>query len=1164
MHQSVPSAIRPFRSPPPLDDLWRQANFNPNPAQEAAIRHIDGPLYLPAGPGSGKTRVLLWRTLNLIVYHGISPADIFLSTFTEKAAHQLREGLQGYLAMASNETGQAYDLSPMYIGTVHSLCGRMLTDRRFSQGRQRTRPPRLMDDLDQYFYLFGSRRWQSIATAAGLDSASAVAVLNSLFERPASISRHYAITNGRALFGRLAEEVIDPREALSRLNGNSDQWASFMVDHKIDPAQLSDALRLCHEYRRSLSNGPAPVTDFSLIQSAAFDTIATHPDGGRVFRHIIIDEYQDTNTIQEQIFFALAAGHGNICVVGDDDQALYRFRGATVENFVRFPERCVARIGREPRQIPLVTNYRSRSPIVDFYKAFVSRADWSNQRLGGAYRVDKDIRAHRLDDSPAVVVGNRVPVEDAFAEIAGLVRRLLDEGIVEDPNQIAFLFTYLSGNAKVQKMKAALEAAGLLVYAPRAGRFLEVEEAVALFGLLAIVFGRPPRRDEMPGSSYREFHDWIDRAEAVAGELVAGDPLLARFIEERRRELDAITADYAALSAVVLANDWDTAAVYDPIVMRPALATAPDLSLRARRLIESRWFERIAARRAAEGDPFTLSYALARATAVDWSVLDLFHQLCGFEHFRQMIDLAERGGDEGPICNLGLISRHLTRFMDLYARSIITASGLSDDRLSNNLFTNFLYALFRLGESEFENTEDLFPRGRIPFLTIHQAKGLEFPVVVLPGLYKQPRKPQRNELLIAPFVGRDDGEPLERMNEFDMMRMFYVALSRAENLLVLANPKSQSVSPPFKRAIDSLPRIDELELSSLPRVTLNDHSGLPRTYSYTADFLTYGKCPRQYMIFRRYGLEPSRSQTMFFGTLVHRTLEDLHNHLIARRTAGQLESESDSQLETLIREAFDANYDMMRAEEGRPIAPEARETALQHVRLYWRLMRDVAENVTDTEVKLSLPNQTSPGRRSFTIQGVVDIVRDGDRTMMYDIKTHDAAYVRGNKAVYADQLNVYAHIWHKLRGRPLDGCAVIATSYPDSVKRALAAEDETELDAALAQWKPLVDIPFDLSQVDRTIDRFGHVVDDIEARRFAPPPVTRLAEVIEDGETFATRVCRNCDARYSCAAYRQYAADGRLGPSADFFRLYTDERDQEVWLTNGLAAKPWVELTEVD
>ena len=103
-----------------IEALWSKVNFKPNESQERAIKHTNGALYLTAGPGSGKTRVLLWRTLNLIVFHNIKPDEIMFATFTEKAAHQLKEGLQSLLGLASNHTGKQYDLASMYIGTVHS------------------------------------------------------------------------------------------------------------------------------------------------------------------------------------------------------------------------------------------------------------------------------------------------------------------------------------------------------------------------------------------------------------------------------------------------------------------------------------------------------------------------------------------------------------------------------------------------------------------------------------------------------------------------------------------------------------------------------------------------------------------------------------------------------------------------------------------------------------------------------------------------------------------------------------------------------------------------------------------------------------------------------------------------------------------------------------
>lgn len=862
-----------------LKQLWREQSFKPNKNQEKAILQIDGPLYLPAGPGSGKTRVLLWRTLNLIVFHGVKPEEIFLSTFTEKAALQLKEGLRALLGMVTSLTNTPYDLSKMYVGTVHSLCQKLIADRRFHPQRERGKIPIILDELGQYFHLSNRRRWQEFTQAAGLGETPEQQI-NSLFTENGkpSASRFVALTNCLALFNRLSEECQDP------------QWAK----RQTDDATLQALLEMYDCYRRSLASNIVPQTDLSLLQQNAYLALSDFEGATHVFKHVILDEYQDTNTVQELIFFHLAAGSKNICVVGDDDQALYRFRGATVENFVEFPQRCVERFGIAPRIIPLTTNYRSRKSIVDFYTKFMTLCDWRKPgHPARSFRVaDKEIRAHSTDAGAAVVATTPAKPEEACQEIAGLVRRLLQEGKVQNENQIAFLYPSLKFKGKmtdqVRRMKEALEAEGLKVYAPRAGRFLEVEEAIACFGLYLHIFGKPAR-GQFSGSDYQQYHDWIEAAHNRAEELLGEDAHLAAFVKHRREEIRQVVQDYQALSRVVKREQWDLQAPYEIERMKRPLYQALGLSERARRTLSSQFFEKIIHKRAAEGQAFTLKYILNRAAALDWNVLDLFYQLCGFEHFKAMFDLAERGRDEGPICNLALISKYLSRFNDEYV-SILTAELLEKDGFERLFFRFYLYALFRRGESEYEDADDPFPKGRIPFITIHQSKGLEFPVVVLANPRKDNRGPQAVEKLVHPFLNRQ-GEPLDRIAEFDAMRMFYVALSRAKNLLVIAHFKGQGqrMNAPFKELLDDdFPRIADLDLKTLPVAQLDDVE-LPKNYSYTGDFLLYLQCPRQYMVYRKYGFAPSRSLTMMFGNLVHRTLDDLHQFLISLKNSKMTE-----------------------------------------------------------------------------------------------------------------------------------------------------------------------------------------------------------------------------------------------------------------------------------
>jgi len=852
-----------------IGDLWNQIQpkpFTPNENQEKAILHTDGPLFLTAGPGSGKTRVLLWRTLNLIVFHGVQPEEIFLSTFTEKAARQLQEGLRALLGLVTNLTGVPYDISRMYVGTVHSLCQQLIVDRRFCQDILRPIRPSLMDSLDQYFYLSDRRFWDHSVASVGMEEGANSAI-NTFFNGKDSQSRHTAVNSCISLFNRFSEECLEPDEILERTE---------------DPT-LQALIRLYGCYKQSLGlEGKTPRVDFSLIQQRALQTLEQCPDSGTVFKHIIVDEYQDTNAIQEKLFFKLAAGYKNICVVGDDDQALYRFRGATVENFVQFPKRVRTHLQTEAQTIPLNINYRSRKQIVDFYTRFIGYSNWQRADGSGYYRiVEKNIQSHSTDSHPSVIASSPGKPDVVVEEIAGLVKRLLDEKKVADPNQIAFLFPSLK-SSQVTRMKEALEAKGLQVYAPRAGRFLEVEESRAVFGIVLKVFGRPEPGD-FGGSDYTNYQAWLDECLDKAQAYLGADLNLATYIGDCQDEIETVLSDFQVLSRAAEKQGWELDQPYNPLVMEQTLASSFGLSEKARKSITNRAMHRLAKQRLVEDTPFKLSYILNRATSLDWSILDLFYRICAFHPFRHWFDLAEQGKDEGPICNLAQITQYFARFIDNNS-PVLTARFLKDNRFLNTFFMRFIYSLYRLGESEHENAEDPFPKGRIPFLTVHQSKGLEFPVVVL-GNPRKDAKIQGIEQIVRPLIDRE-GEPLDRMAEFDVMRMFYVALSRAENLLVLAHFKSQGnfVSEPFKTMLNqaNFPRVGQFDVSTMPAAHTKEED-IARSYSYTSDYLLYQKCPRQYMMFRKYGFAASRSQTQMFGNVVHQTLEDLHRLLITRK-----------------------------------------------------------------------------------------------------------------------------------------------------------------------------------------------------------------------------------------------------------------------------------------
>jgi DNA helicase-2/ATP-dependent DNA helicase PcrA len=860
-----------------LEYYWKLKGFTPNPKQEEAIQYTEGPLFLTAGPGSGKTSVILWRTLNLIVFHKVDPKKIFLATFTEKAAHQLKEGLMSLLGMVTNETGVPYDISGMALGTVHSNCQDILADRdrRFSLEHERSRPPILWDSLKQYFMIYRRGYWRELLQAGGYltseniekDEELAQREINSYLGGFDSYSRHNAVTNIINLFNRFSEENIDP------------------VSVKTKNEVLEKILKMYDYYSKSHLKDKIKTVDFSLLQQRAFNKLKAFDGSKDAFEYIIVDEYQDTNSIQEQLYFELAKKCKNICVVGDDDQALYRFRGATVENLVEFESRCEEYINLRPYRIDLDTNYRSKKNIVSFYTSFIEQTNWKKNDGKGHYRIaDKKIKAHNDEDFPAIVTTTKKSKNEVTKEIAKFIKKLKHEGKIEDYNQVAFLYPSLSykgdKNGTVREFEEALNEEGIEVFAPRAGRFLDLQEVKEVFGLIFSILGRPSHQGGA-SQGLQSFRNWQLVCLHEADKLIGEDKFLAEYIQDRKNELQKINEDYEALMKVINRKKWNINKPVELNMMRD-LATASGLSNKSKQVLQKRAFLELIKKRQQAKEPVSLKYVLNRVTSVDWSVLDLFYHLNGFKHFQRMYGLAEDGTDEGPICNLGMITQYLARFMEEYS-PLITAGFLQDNKFVNTFVGSYLYAIYRLGESEYEDADDPFPKGRVPFLTIHQSKGLEFPYVVLSNLNKRERQADLKEVIIRELT-KKEGEPLDKISHFDNMRMFYVALSRAKLMTILPSFKRQQRSEAFKKMLDSTeyPIIDELNWKEIQKVALEEED-LGKNYSYTSDYLNYQQCPRKYMIFKKYGFIPSRSQTMFFGSLVHQTIEDLHHLLIANR-----------------------------------------------------------------------------------------------------------------------------------------------------------------------------------------------------------------------------------------------------------------------------------------
>lgn len=428
---------------------------NANDGQRKAISAAEGPVLITAGPGTGKTYTLVQRTIYLIEECNVKPESIFVATFTEKAAKELITRITNELS----NRGIAANINEMYIGTFHSLCLRILKEH-LEYTRLR-RNYRLLDAFDQQYMVFQNiHRFRSIPQIE-------IALPNGGAWKQAAAVCNYV--------NNLSEELVTPEE--------------LMADADQSIAALG---RMLKEYRDILAEGN--LMDFSSIQIEAYHLLRENAEILDELRsqitHLMVDEYQDTNFIQEQLVFLLAGDRKNICVVGDDDQGLYRFRGATIRNILEFPQKFA---DGECRIIPLVVNYRSNSDIVDFYNRWMATTDGAKFKFSwDNFRYTKQIEPHEktLLHSPAVVkLASDNDPDEWHEKILNFINDLKDSGKLTDYNQIAFLFQSVK-HPRVTALARFLEQNHINVYSPRSDMFFQRDEIRLALGCLMLMFPR--------------------------------------------------------------------------------------------------------------------------------------------------------------------------------------------------------------------------------------------------------------------------------------------------------------------------------------------------------------------------------------------------------------------------------------------------------------------------------------------------------------------------------------------------------------------------------------------------------------------------------------------------------------------------------------------------
>ncbi len=609
-----------------------------NSEQLEAVLHGEGPLLVVAGAGSGKTRVLTHRIAHLVGRRGVPSSGICAITFTNKAAGEMRSRVESLLGAGTRG---------MWLSTFHSACVRIL--RAYGDRIGYRSSFTIYDDSDQ------RRLISHLLTECNLDPKRLP---------PRTVQGIISAAKG---------ELVSAREMEERADGGLDR-------------EVARVYRIYQE--RCLA---ANALDFDDLIMATVKLLRSDPEVlghyQERFHHLLVDEYQDTNHAQNELVLLLGKARGNVCVVGDSDQSIYRFRGADIRNILEFerafPDATVIRLER---------NYRSTPVILDAANALIAN---------NARRVPKDLWTEQPGGVP-IRLYRAEDEKDEAAWVAAELRRLVrDEGLAYDQAAV-----FYRTHAQSRALEEAFVVQGVPYQVVGGLRFYDRREVKDVLAYLRVL---------------------VNMDDEVS---------LRRVLNVPRRGIGDSTLE--RLSSYALAEGKSLGA---------ALGLARDAGV---------------AKRASEaiGKFLDLLEELRRVLEAGTSPRDLVEQVVVRSGYREATE-AEGGIEaEGRLENLVELSGVAAQFEDL------------DEFLSS------VSLMGAIDEAEMAGPVKQAERG-VSLMTLHTAKGLEYPVVFLVGL----------EDGVFPHVrALDDRDELE-----EERRLAYVGITRARQRLYLVHAWSRVV-----------------------------------------------------------------------------------------------------------------------------------------------------------------------------------------------------------------------------------------------------------------------------------------------------------------------------------------------------------------------------------
>jgi DNA helicase II / ATP-dependent DNA helicase PcrA len=842
--------------------------------QSMAISHAHGNLQLIACAGSGKTEVVARRVATLLK-NGASPGSVIAFTFTDKAAGELKDRI---VTRCRELLGDVVGLAEMYVGTIHAFCLDLL-----------------MTEVHEVLKFN---------------------VLNEV-QQTLFIDRHSkesGLTTCRDLKGNTLKRYLDTRHYLSALNTLREDEADQALLKKTSlPSALSTYRDLLNKKR---------YLDYSEILTRALVELRTNTSlrkhlSQRV-RYLIVDEYQDVNPIQEAVIKELHALGAEVCVVGDDDQTIYQWRGSEVENILSFERRYT-----NVTQVRLEDNFRSSEGVIETARVFIEQ---------NVARLSKKMKAAKTQDfEPGDICALQFDDSEAEAEYIAETARSLHGVAFKEPTE---------NDPAHHRGLAWSDMAILLRSVSR--NAAPITAALARKGIRHVVVG---------------MNTLFETAEAQAA-----------------RELFYLLGGSSGTTRKSVLDAWKAAAL-----------GISDADLQ---------------RAVAEAEAAKFAMENPRERYGFYSIQRSFARFVETAGVREEKVPDDRG--EIVFYNLGKFSQLISDFETIHYHS--------QPKEKYKSFGDFLQY----------HAKDAYPEGwqsnqyanpdAVRIMTVHQAKGMQWPVVFVPALIKNrfpsPAMGGRPQGHIMPAAGSSNQDRYRGSIE-DERRLFYVAMTRSQKFLhltyapVAGNQRFQQVSE-FLIDIYASKFVKRRapDYTSRRRLSPEPRRGITNVVFSFSDLKYFFECPYQFKLRILYGFNAPIHEALGYGRSLHNALAEVHRRALDADFVSPTDAKILTERHLHAPYAYRALKEKLEQAATRVIADYIRDNDLKNIEF------------SEKQIEINLDE-------GVTVVGRVDLVRriDTGETTIVDLKSSDRAQPED---VTETQLHIYALGYRELTGRDAD------------------------------------------------------------------------------------------------------------------------------------------------